>query len=78
MLVSGWIYAHNTAFIPVHAYSTSQMEGPVAGELSGDKRDLGAGQGRQRGVYRMRDMAEDAGTWIRAQIRVAKAGWWRV
>ena len=74
MLVSGWIYDQNTAFMPVHAYSASQMEGSVAGKLSGANRDLGAGQGRQRGGCRMRDMAEDAGPRRRAQRRVEKAG----
>ena len=43
MLVSGWIYAQNTVYVPVHAYSASQMEGSVAGKLSGANRDLGAG-----------------------------------
>ena len=47
MLVSGWIYDQNTASVPAHAYSASNTERPVAGELSGTERDLGAGQGRK-------------------------------
>ena len=74
MLVSGWIYAQNTASVRAHAYSESQMEGPVAGEISGANRDLGAGQVRQRGGCWMCDMAEDAGPRRRAQRRVEKAG----
>ena len=54
------------------------LKDPQQANPPGVNRDLGAGQGQQRGVAQSQETMVDSGTRRGAQIQVAEADGWRV